>query len=101
MGRARPRGFQKRRRLRILEAAVRLGYRRNAAALGLNRRNMNTLGVISVVDGKESTCDFEVLNGILETAAEHGQNTTRIFYRGLGAGRATAFWTSATGALTA
>ena len=64
-------------RARILEAALRLGYRRNAAALGLNRRNMNTLGVISVVDGNELNLYFlEVLNGVLEAAAEHAQNTT-------------------------
>ena len=62
---------------RILEAAARLGYRRNAAALGLSRRTMNTIGVTAIVDGSDINYYFlEVLNGILEAAAEHGQNTT-------------------------
>ncbi len=64
-------------RARILEAAARLGYRRNAAALGLSRRTMSTIGVTAVVDGSEINYYFlEVLNGILEAAARHGQNTT-------------------------
>ncbi len=63
-------------RARILEAAARLGYRRNAAALGLSRRTMNAIGVTAIVDGSEINYYFlEVLNGILE-AAGHGQNTT-------------------------
>jgi LacI family transcriptional regulator len=64
-------------RARILEAAARLGYRRNAAALGLSRRIMNTIGVTAVVDGGEINLYYlEILNGILEAAAEYDQNTT-------------------------
>jgi LacI family transcriptional regulator len=64
-------------RKRILEVAEQLGYRRNAAALGLSRRKMNCLGVTCVVDGSEINYYFlAVLNGILEGAAVHGQNVT-------------------------
>lgn len=64
-------------RARITEAAARLGYRRNAAALGLSRRQMDTIGVAAVVDGREINLYFlEVINGILEGATEHAQNTT-------------------------
>ena len=64
-------------RARIQEAAARLGYRRNAAAVGLARRKMDTLGVVTVIDGGDINLYFhEVLNGILEAASEHRQNTT-------------------------
>jgi len=64
-------------RKRILEVAEQLGYRRNAAALGLSRRKMNCLGVTCVVDVSEINYYFlAVLNGILEAAATHGQNVT-------------------------
>jgi LacI family transcriptional regulator len=64
-------------RTRIMEAAARLRYRPNAAARGLQRRRMDTLGLVAVVDGGELNLYFlEVLNGILEAAAKRGQNTT-------------------------
>jgi LacI family transcriptional regulator len=64
-------------RARILEASARLQYRPNAAARALIRRRMNTLGVASVVsDGNLNHYFLEVLNGVLETAARHGQNIT-------------------------
>ena len=62
---------------RILEAAAALNYRPNAAARALIRRRMSTLGVAAVVDRGELNHYFlEVFNGVLETAARHGQNTT-------------------------
>jgi LacI family transcriptional regulator len=64
-------------RARILEAAAQLKYRPNAAARGLQRRRMDTIGVVAVVDGGEVNLYFlEVLNGILEAAARNGQNAT-------------------------
>jgi LacI family transcriptional regulator len=64
-------------RTRIVEAAERLHYRPNAAARGLQRRRMDTIGVVATIDGGELNLYFlEVLNGILETAVQHGQNTT-------------------------
>ena len=64
-------------RSRITEVAERLRYRPNAVARGLSRRRMDTLGVCSTIDGTELNLYFlEVLNGILEANAEHGQNTT-------------------------
>jgi LacI family transcriptional regulator len=63
-------------RHRILDAATRLRYRPNAYARGLSRRRMDTIGVVAVVDGYEVNVYFlEILNGVLEAAAEHGQNT--------------------------
>ena len=62
---------------RILEAAAALHYRPNAAARALVRRRMSTLGVAAVLEGGELNHYFlEVFNGVLETAARHGQNTT-------------------------
>lgn len=62
---------------RILEAAARLHYQPNAAARALIRRRMSTLGVAAVVDRGDLNHYFlEVFNGVLETAARHGQNTT-------------------------
>jgi LacI family transcriptional regulator len=64
-------------RARILAAAERLRYTPNAAARGLQKRRMDTLGVVAVIDGGELNLYFlEVLNGILEAAVKHGQNTT-------------------------
>lgn len=64
-------------RARILRSAARLNYRPNAAARALLRRRMNTLGVVAHVEGGDLGHYFlEVFNGILETAARHGQNTT-------------------------
>jgi LacI family transcriptional regulator len=61
----------------FMEAAARLRYRPNGAARGLQRRRMDTLGLVAVVDGGELNLYFlEVLNGILEAAAKRGQNTT-------------------------
>ncbi|MES2461154.1 MAG: LacI family DNA-binding transcriptional regulator [Armatimonadota bacterium] len=63
-------------RRRIHAAATRLCYRPNAYARGLSRRRMDTIGVVAVVDGNEVNLYFlEILNGVLEAAAERGQNT--------------------------
>ena len=69
---------------RIREAAVRLGYRRNAAARGLFRRRMETIGVVAQVgDGGDVNFYFlALLNGILEAAAARGQNTTVFSIKG-------------------
>ncbi len=64
-------------RSRIIEAGIRLKYRRNAAALGLCRRKMNAIGVVAPFDGGElNLYVLELLNGILEATAESGQNAT-------------------------
>jgi LacI family transcriptional regulator len=64
-------------RARILEAAERLAYRRNRAALGLSRRRMNTLGVVSTNAGPTLNLYYmEVLAGILTAAAHRGQSTS-------------------------
>lgn len=59
-------------RLRIEETAARLQYRPNAAARGMKRRRMDTIGVVAVYNGYL----LDVLGGILEAAAEREQNTT-------------------------
>jgi LacI family transcriptional regulator len=62
---------------KILEAAKRLRYRPNAVARGLSRRRMDTIGVVATIDGEDINLYFlELLNGILQGAAQHGQNTT-------------------------
>lgn len=68
-------------RLRIQEAAARLHYRPNGVARGLSRRRMDTIGIVSSIinsdeDGDPNLYFLEILNGILEAAARHGQNTT-------------------------
>jgi LacI family transcriptional regulator len=64
-------------RERIEEAALRLQYRPNAAARALANRRMNTIGLATVFESRELNPYFlEVFNGILETAAQHEQNTT-------------------------
>ena len=64
-------------RSKIIEAGMRLKYRRNAAALGLCRRKMNAIGVVAPFDGGElNLYVLELLNGILESTAERGQNAT-------------------------
>jgi LacI family transcriptional regulator len=64
-------------RARIVDAATRLHYRPNAAARGLQRRRMNTIGIISRVDSGEVNFYFvEVLHGILEIATAYNQNVT-------------------------
>ncbi len=64
---------------RVIIAAEKLSYRRNAVAHGLSRRRMDSIGVVASIDGGELNLYFlEVLNGILEAAAEHDQNTTII-----------------------
>ncbi len=52
-------------RVRIEEAAARLAYRPNAAARGLSKRRMDTLGVAAAIDGAVNLYFLEVLNGIL------------------------------------
>ena len=64
-------------RARIVEVATRLRYRPNAVARGLSRRRMDTVGVVAMVDGEDINLYFlELLNGILQGAAQLGQNTT-------------------------
>jgi len=64
-------------RRRIIAAAERLGYRRNAAAHALANRRMNTIGVVSIFSGGGFNHYFlEIFNGILVGAAQHEQNTT-------------------------
>ena len=64
-------------RSRILEVATRLRYRPNAVARGLSRLKMDTIGVVSIIQGDEVNLYFlEVLNGILSASARLGQNTT-------------------------
>jgi LacI family transcriptional regulator len=65
-------------RARILAAAARLRYRPNAAARALAERRMHTIGVAVVVDvgGELNHYFLSVLNGILEAASRHRQNTT-------------------------
>lgn len=64
-------------RHRVQEAAARLCYRRNAVALGLSRSRMDTLGIVATIDGHDINLYFlEVLNGILEGAAEREQIAT-------------------------
>jgi len=62
---------------RIIEAARKLRYRPNAAARALANRRMDTLGVAAVIEGGELNQYFlEVINGVLEAASRHNQNTT-------------------------
>ena len=62
---------------RILEAARRLRYRPNAAARALANRRMDTIGVAAVIDGGDLNLYFlEIMNGVLEAASRHNQNTT-------------------------
>lgn len=66
-------------RERVMEAAERLSYRPNAAARGLQRRRMDVLGVVAVMDyGPNADLNLyflEVLNGIMAEATLRGQNT--------------------------
>ncbi|MBC8134328.1 MAG: LacI family DNA-binding transcriptional regulator [Fibrella sp.] len=64
-------------RERILAVATELGYHPNIAARGMKHRRMNSLGVVDIMHAKGLNFYFlEVLNGILEKAAERDQNTT-------------------------
>jgi len=64
-------------RQRILAAAAQLRYRPNAAARALLDRRMNTIGVATTLSRNEFNQYFlEVFNGVIEAAAEAGQNTT-------------------------
>jgi LacI family transcriptional regulator len=62
---------------KILEAALKLGYRPNVAARALVKRRMDTLGVTIAWQGGELNNYFvDIFNGIIEAATRHGQNTT-------------------------
>jgi LacI family transcriptional regulator len=64
-------------RIRILDVAEKLRYRRNAVARGLSRQRMDAIGVTAVsYPGEINLYFLELLNGILEGAADHHQNTT-------------------------
>ncbi len=65
-------------RARILEAAIKLSYRPNAAARALAQRRMNTLGIAAVINegGEFDHYFIEAFNGIITTAALHNQTTT-------------------------
>ncbi|MBC7805072.1 MAG: LacI family DNA-binding transcriptional regulator [Akkermansiaceae bacterium] len=64
-------------RERILSVASELGYSPNMAARGMKSRRMNSIGVVDIMHAKGLNLYFlEVLNGILEKAAEREQNTT-------------------------
>src|SRR5579871_3529764 len=64
-------------RSRILEAAARLHYRRNAVALGLSQRRMNAIGVAATIRGCATNHYFlAVLSGILQAATDRGQSVT-------------------------
>ena len=64
-------------RERIIAAAKKLNYRVNAAARALADRRMNTIGVATTLSRNELNQYFlEVFNGVMESAAEAGQNTT-------------------------
>lgn len=64
-------------RTRIEEAARQLGYRPNAAARGLLRQRMDTIGVAASIGASEMNLYFlEVFNGILGAAAHQDQNVT-------------------------
>src|SRR5580658_8097322 len=63
-------------RSRVLAAAEGLNYRRNAVAVGLSRRQMDTIGVVSVIDTSPqldrndlNLYFLELLNGVMESAA--------------------------------
>jgi LacI family transcriptional regulator len=61
----------------VLAAAERLRYRPNATARGLAGQRMNTIGVATTLSRNELNQYFlEVFNGVIEGAAETGQNTT-------------------------
>lgn len=64
-------------RLRIKAAAEQLGYRRNALAHGLTRNLLDTIGIVTDINGAELNLYFlEIFYGILEAAADYRQNTT-------------------------
>lgn len=65
-------------RARIREAALKLGYRPNAAARALAQRRMHTIGVAAIINesGEFDHYFLGVFNGIITNAAAHNQNTT-------------------------
>jgi len=63
-------------RARIVEAAQRLGYRRNAVARGLTRNRMDTIGVVAVIHGGLNLYFLELFNGILDQAILRQQSVT-------------------------
>jgi len=64
-------------RERIVAAAAKLNYRPNVAARALGNRRMNVIGVVTTLARNELNQYFlEVFNGVMESAAEAGQNTT-------------------------
>jgi LacI family transcriptional regulator len=56
-------------RARIVEAAARLGYRRNGVARGLTRKRMDTIGVVAPNYGGMNLYVMEMFNGVLDEAA--------------------------------
>ncbi len=64
-------------RKRILEAAAALRYRPNAAARALVNRQMNTIGVVTVLEtGVLSSYFLHIFNGILTAASQYQQSAT-------------------------
>jgi LacI family transcriptional regulator len=65
-------------RVRIHEAASRLGYRPNAVGRGLINRRMGVIGVMAEFnyDGEFDMVLHQILNGILEECVKFGQHAT-------------------------
>ena len=64
-------------RARIVAAAAELHYRANATARALVERRINAIGVATTLSRGELNQYFlEVFSGVIEAAAEAGQNTT-------------------------
>lgn len=62
---------------RVVAAAQRLRYRRNAAARALQHQRMNTIGVVATLLGEEPNLYFlEIFTGVIQAATAAGQTTT-------------------------